>query len=281
MSRRRSRRRRRVAESDDALELFLDAMSNLFGGVVFVAVAVVVLLRLTVPPTAPSVPAPEAVSAATVRAEIADLRTLLSALGPAPEPAEVPPAPDQPPRPPAVPLESIQDQVARATAQQRTLTERLAQVRDQLLDAQKKLNEARERSPHRLRLPRFRASTLQEFPVLLRDGRLVPIFLTDARGPTTRPNAPQLDIDADALTVAPRPGAGVSLGDDATARAALARLVAPLDPTRHFVALAVWPDSFAAAETARDFLAQRGFEYGLTFVADGQAVPFRATGGVQ
>ena len=47
-------RRRSPDETEDALELFLDAMSNMFGGVVFIAVAVVVLLQFTTRAAAPT-----------------------------------------------------------------------------------------------------------------------------------------------------------------------------------------------------------------------------------
>lgn len=295
-------RRSRSREDEDALELFLDAMSNMFGGVVFIAVAVVVLLQFTVRPSPTTAdgldeaPIDEATPRiAAVRAEIEALEGVLAAAGGAVDPSSET-------RPERVRYDTLlaSREAARAevehleaeAARRRVELENVRRVNEAaqldqeqsqsaLAQARAALEEARRRPPQRLRVPRFQQTTKQEFPVLLRAGRLVTVFRAGPGGVTTQLNRAALFIDPEDQTVRGKDRAGLTLGGGAEARALLLERLKPLDPARHYVAIAVWPDSFDEAALLRDTLIDLGFEYGLNFVPKGQGVPFKAASGVQ
>ena len=116
--------------------------------------------------------------------------------------------------------------------------------------------------------------------MLLSGDRLVTVYQPGPDGPTGHLNRSDFTLDRKTQTLRPRLGRGVAV-DAITASHTLAQAFAHLDPDRHFVALAVWPDSFDAAETARDVLIGLGFEYGLHFIPADAGIPFNATSGVQ
>ncbi|MEM7577434.1 MAG: hypothetical protein AAF328_08165 [Planctomycetota bacterium] len=279
--------RRRARElDDDALDLFLDAISNVFGGILFIALAVVVLLQFTVPtpdvvpldPEAVVEPAqaaamPEALEALMLletlpgdgdlvieAAELSDvIQSELQALARL-QNAQAP----------------LRAEAKQAETQSKEAQKDAAQVEQAWVEAQRELERLQSRPTQRVRAARFRPSAKQEVPLMVAAGRVIrPMTAEGSANPAV------LRIDAETQTARPAPGAGTAIEMGQAGDAALTRLLASLDAQRQFLNVAVWPDGFDAARRLRDAAIDLGFEFTLTPVPAGLGVPFNAASGVQ
>ncbi len=283
--------RRRNPESDDALELFLDAISNAFGGVVFIAIVVVILLQFsTATPVQTEVLADPALvvsqlTAEELEAEIATLEALVAEQG-ATDDTGTRPEP-RPPRDTDVleqelaELREVLQETRRAVqvleSERRQEAEQLALLHEQLLEVQEQVEATPQPPTEHRRVGRFRQTDKREVPVMVHDGgRLLPVL-----GAGGGIDTASLVVDAASQSARPRPGAGVWVTDDAAGRRQVAVFLGGRDPARDFIAIAVWPDSFEAATRLRDAAIEMGFDYGLTPVPTGAGVPFNAAAGVQ
>lgn len=285
-------RRTHRQDGEDALELFLDAMSNMFGGVVFIAVTIIILLQFTARPAATSpddrVTTPQE-NAEPLRQEIYTLQDVLASTQ-----TQTLPATESDQQRYAVlksdyetAAQTIQNLISQVESQQnvidsaQTQADELTRLREQieahLLEARKALEDAQSQTPQRLRIPRYQSTTKREFPVLLSSGRLVSVFESTSAQAQGSVNRADLEIDPQNQTVRARPGRGVTI----ESRQTLVERFKHLSPNQHYISLAVWPDSFNEALTVRDTLIDLGFEYGLTFIQADAEIPFRAASGVQ
>ena len=277
--------RRRDDNTQEALELFLDTISNMFGGILFIALAVVVLLQFSVPSPA-AVEAEEiVVDAAALRAEVDALREVIQqrtdtvSQG---EPGEraLLEAALQVERDSSRRIENLSEAITPGIESDRVKlfdTERQrGELQRQLQEAQARLAEALARPPQRLRVAKFRPTGKREVPWMLSAGRLTAVL-----GPDGAVNRKALEIDVTDQSARPRQGSGMLIEKTELTQAELTRRLRSLDPSKDYVALAVWPDAFEEAALVRDTLIDLGFEYGLVFVPEGQGVPFNAAGGVQ
>ncbi|MEM8782965.1 MAG: hypothetical protein AAGE65_08935 [Planctomycetota bacterium] len=279
-------RRRPDDLDDDALDLLLDAISNVFGGILFIALAVVILLQFTVPE--PPSPTPTETTQADTAANPEFSEALLAALDSdasrqdsdasvrrsrlveaiARETEAVRNAQDR---------RDAQEQAAAAAAEQaRTADARQSQLQSQLLEAQRTLDALRNRPTQRVRAARFRPSAKQEIPLMVAAGHVLRPVAADG---SVRRDA--LRMDPQQQTARPAARAGTPISPGAAGDAELTRLLAPLDPARHYLNAAVWPDGFDAARRLRDAAIDLGFDFTLTPVPAGRGVPFNAASGVQ
>ncbi|MEM1109631.1 MAG: hypothetical protein AAGH99_13180 [Planctomycetota bacterium] len=292
------RRGASTQSGNEALELFLDAMSNMFGGVVFIAVIVVILLQFTVltdseteNPT-PGVVATQSYVEA-LREEVEVLRRLANpdrsrnaAINSERQTAAEKIVAEMETLNITVErsrqdLAQLQQQLERERVSSQELQNRRDQLEAQLLEVRTAIDAASARPPDRLRIPRFNQTNKKEVPFLLSGNRLISVFDLSTPGQVGPVKLENLQIDEQGQTVAARPGRGLLIGDSDDGRRSVLSLFSQLDPSSHYVALAVWPDSFSQAVTVRDTLIDLGFEYGLTPIPANGSVPFRAVGGVQ
>lgn len=281
-------RRRRYEDDDGALDLFLDAISNVFGGILFIALAVVVLLQMTVPkpdhPTSDAsddqatAPAPTNAAASlldTIQAQSSDAQPFLSEQRDAAlkKRSRLRDRLDESTAALAESQRAAQDAEAPAAAAEA----RLAELEAELLDAQRTLSELRNRPTQRVRAARFRPTAKREVPVMIAAGGVVFPLGNDGV-----PVPARLVIDDQNQNARPNLEAGTPIpAQAAAADATLTRLLAPLDPRRDYLNLAVWPDGFDAARRLRDTAIDLGFEFTLTPIAADAGVPFNAAAGVQ
>lgn len=124
-----------------------------------------------------------------------------------------------------------------------------------------------------LRVPRERASIKNQVALLLRDGRLRQIFVYDASGAAVRVNRAEVDVAPDDATISPEQFRGGDLiANQDGAVASLNRRLVPFSPTRHYMMIAVWPDSHQAFRHVRDSLVERGYDYQLLLLEEGDNV---------
>ncbi|MFP4145758.1 MAG: hypothetical protein ACLFV3_11510 [Phycisphaeraceae bacterium] len=284
-----SRRSGRGNPLDEALGLFLDAISNGFGAILFIGMLVAVLLQLTgIPPAAPT-PAdapPDAVARNELADELEQLRLRRAMLE-----AQIELYEDAPPEPKAdssaeaadlserveqlrsreTSLEAEQDRLKRQIEQARVRRRELEQQIERIEAA---IDPARQAATQRIRLPRARVTAKQQVPVFLHDGRLILPYEYDPRGEPVAHNTSAAKWSDGNARVRPRPGRGVAIDPDDAGR-----VLGPLerfDPDEAYLELVVWPDSYAEAAALRDALVEAGYDYNLLLMKQGESVPVGA-----
>lgn len=273
-------RRRSSTDPNDALELFLDAISNVFGGVLFVALLVVLMLQMTSKAPAPSEAAEapdvaEQLRALEAAARDADAAAAAELQALTARQAELQAAIDEALRR----TKAAQQRQAELRAALRETAEQMAEARDAARGAEEALHAAKAERDGLVRLPEFHSSPKQEAPWLIAHGRVAPLLQYDAEGNPVGTNTAVIQVH-DGGRVSLKPNAGRPLNPD-NAQTVARDLTRGLSPGRHFVSLAVWEDSFTEAAALRDALVAAGFEYGLVLLQAGETVPTGAQGGVQ
>jgi len=288
-----SRRRK----GDSSLELLLDTICNTFGGVLFVAILLSILLKTSahdVDAKSDSTASPE--NALKLQASLLDATTVRDGLLRALEQQQSQSRLVQPQaeRSTEVLLNgSIQRALllkSQEQARQHLSTSRAAQQATendlQNLDQALKILEAevQERKTALEQevqsrtqvtpIPRLHRSNKREIGLILRFHRL---YSWKRYSPTGAPlglNDADLVIvkeTASDIQVMPKPYAGMPV-DDSTMKNELQTLLAPFDPREEHITLVVWTDSFNECVLVKQALVARGFEYALIPMNEGGRV---------
>lgn len=299
---------RRTSQTD-SLDLLLDTICNTFGGVLFIAILVVILLQLSGEPQ--SAPAQAPVSPDLYRqlqnrhsaaaSELAELRktaasrdTIISEFAPEEIRNLV-----QERREATAQRDELQAKLDDLTAGNLAAAEDIARTRTSNRELQKSLAEAREhrktleRQIEELRNSRVRHMALPvarsnfgkgEVAVVVRYGRVYVWHRYGRFGLRLGLNTDDfVVIDEDevsgAIITQPKPTAGIPLDDtEVTQRNVRARL-GSFSPDDTIIAVVVRPDSFGQFQYLRDTLIEMGFEYRLMPAAEGEAIVDRGGSG--
>ena len=282
--------RRRVAKQD-SLELLLDTICNTFGGVLFIAIMVVMLLaQAGHGPTEPVVPAPspeelearsqelarlsaevfrqqqiQASQAAlvdslvpdTIRELIARRKELLA------EQAQQQAAIDAL----LVQNAELAASVARTQAEIDKVVADLKAAQQQVAEARTLLASEQQARVKDARLPLQReADDKHEIGFILRYGRVYlwhDYDLTLHRTGLNLRDFVVISDEADQLVTRPKPTAGIPLDDTPESRAAIDKLLGRFDCRRFCLATIVRPDSYAAFQHFRNRAIALGYQYRL------------------
>ena len=287
------RRRRGSASS---LDLLLDTICNTFGGVVFMAILVVVLLRMTSETSGDAPPDAErqaALSALESRREesAARLATLRQA---ADQQAKLLAQMTKPENQPALAkldevkrrrdelnrdrldrlgdIGQAQIEINRLAAERESLDRALAELPGKVATLAAELAKEVAARSQAARLPMQRDTEKDEVPLLVRGGRLHSVYLVGDDGSVAFNSAECVEHQGTVREVTTRPGSGVKVDDSDAARHEIDVRLANLEADSFYLAIFVWPDSFTEFRRLKEIVVDRRFEYRL--------VPMRADGKV-
>ncbi|WDI43738.1 hypothetical protein [Bremerella sp. P1] len=284
-------RRRRRSNSADSLELLLDTICNTFGGVLFIAILVVILLRMTgesneekpIESVAPEHFQELQNRLTSVTRELSLLRENRTSQQRLAEKFAEQEVRDQ-----IITRNTLQEefaelereynqQLARNSSQsheiEKTRSENLQtdkdlqQAQDEFEDLQRKIVEERKSRVQEMRSPVVRSSGFKsEVGVILRYGRMY-VWHRYGRGGS------RLGLNTDEFVVVgsqgtsvitqPIPTAGIPLRDDDLSRGRLRERLSQFSPRSNVIAVIVRPDSYRQFNVLRDVLLDEGFEYRL------------------
>ncbi len=276
--------RRHLEES--SLELLLDTICNTFGGVMFIAVLVVILLQLTSREAGQQLPSQSQQSAMAEEAEkLADVRQRLQSLREAKSQqvtlidrygtAEIKAAnADYEARKQVRErLQTARDANLTDNANQQAtvnmLTGEIAALDENLQEAERERIEAKavhdammKLRSRTTRLPMLRPTNKRRAAFFVSMGKLYQAQrLKPGAGFEVNTVHVEEVSDGKETAVVPLPAAGIQLraGQNAACNAALA----DFDPAQHCLTTFVWPDSYTEFGVWRDALVAAGFEYEL------------------
>ena len=298
--------RRRRAAPADSLELLLDTICNTFGGVLFIAILVSLLLRLSGNENAASpedVVSPEELETladewSVASAELASLRRMRASQNElmahfAPEKTRAlvgqrnafDAAGDR-----------LNEQVEQQRLENAQASIRIEQARQEIVAAEKALDlekqkqarldeeieQNRQARTREVRMPVVHAAGIkQEFGIIVRYGRMYLWHKYDQFGNRQGLNTDEFVVveeGTDQITTTPNPTAGIPL-DSETADARIRARLAQFRPRSSYPVIVLRPDSFGQFAALRNTLVAMGFEYRLMLAGDGEVIADRGGSG--
>jgi hypothetical protein len=289
---------RKKSATSDSLDLLLDTICNTFGGVLFIAMLVVILLNMSGHKAA-SVPATEeaqqqmaaakealaqaqseldtirraANEQAKITAQFSDpkVKELLSTMTNSQSKAAIAAANN------AANMQTAaekQEEINRIASDMAALEAALAHAQKQLSAVDSQLKQEKELRTRTVNLPKQKQTSKDQIAFLLQGGRLHGYMRIGTSG-----NPEQDARDTKLVTVGKETfvdvvaGGGVSVNPTGDTTGAVAQKFSGWNPSQHFIAVAVWPDSFEHFPAVRQILVEKGFEYQLLPMPDGTKVP--------
>lgn len=248
------------------MDLFLDAITNTLGVVMFVLLMVVLFGRAEPEPREPN--SPLAAEVRQLREQRDQLAAQVAALPPAGDPQLV-----QRWRAAMQAVSQVQPDLTRLQRELVERTEAVATAERTLAERREALRELQARVADAVQRARTASTDLVRVSRFRQDAR-TPVLMAVSRGALSL-----LRVTADTAQVAP-PTGGEPVPDAAAAQAAVRVLLAGTAPGTHRIELAVWADSFAAAKLVEAALIEQGYDTNPLPIPTGQGLK-AGTGGVQ
>jgi hypothetical protein len=287
---------RRAASSGDSLDLLLDTICNTFGGILFIAMLVVILTNQMSSESAPAEPTAENSRALRkMRGELSDSDAQLTRLRQAvrqkedlerqfadPESREL-----------LTTLHELDDDTTSLITDRNEKLENIAESQADLIESARELErltqmlaEAQLRLEQEQQLlqnetalrsrtsqtPKQRATQKKPAAFFLKEGRLCAVAKKDENGNPV-PNDAEIRIVDDPPNgryVEPIENAGLTVAADGSNAEAIREKLADFDKDQHYLSVLVFKDSFANFEALKNEMIRAGFEYQLVPFPDGE-----------
>ncbi len=283
-------RRRRSSGQDDSLDLLLDTITNAFGGIVFMAILVAILVRVDAPESAESNRESPLESVERLRKK----ESLEARIASASETvAQLETRADQLPPTLASDYSRLQDlerqfeaasalrerltreeaEVAQEVREQASSNENLqiraAELRGEIEEMEERLARETERRTTTSELPRERSTDKRQIAFLFRRGRIVRVTQGFSINATLEPTE-ESRADLIAPGEAYRVGASSGFPQDDLDR--FRAELTGLNPDDDYLAVGIWDDSFESYTALRKLMVEAGIEHSLLVMRDGQAI---------
>lgn len=287
-------------EPESSLELLLDTICNTFGGILFIAILLVILLQMSSPDdlaSAENQPVDQESLNEMRRREVEVRHELDTLRGAAEQLAKQ--AADYADPDLARKLEQLEqrrsdlegrmserlERLGRIAEQQSRaneiadelakLDEELDDVRKEVRDARDKLERERAVRTENAELSRQRQSNKHNVAVVLRYGRLYVWHAYDAQGNRIGPNLDEFAIveeTPERIRLRPLPFAGIPLAESPDLVDRIAHRLNQFSPEKYYVAIAIWQDTFGDFKRCKAALVKLGYQYRLYPAADGNSI---------
>ncbi|HUY34066.1 MAG TPA: hypothetical protein VMV69_15060 [Pirellulales bacterium] len=296
--------RRRGAPAS-SLDLLLDTICNTFGGVLFLAILTVILLQMSgreAENASPEVPRQAELAGLELRREdlAARLKTLRAAadqqdalreqLAPADERELAATLRQLRARRDAVDQRrlTLLGEVSQAQLEINTVSMKLAELDRVLSEDREKLAAAEDALRREVAdrgadagLPVLHDTNKDEIPLLLSAGHLHLVYRLNPDGSVVfNQDDCQLTTSNGQREVSAKPGKGMPIEADGASRQALTAKLAAFEKEDYYLAVFVWPDSFAHFRELKAVMVGQGYEYRLVPLPQGEKVYMGATSNV-
>lgn len=282
---------RRRNSNQDSLDLLLDTICNTFGGVLFIAILVILLLQQTSPTESQGEPAQLTDSESQqivndfqrlqdqlslLRASTAAQDELLSQFS-SPRLKELilqRKALEEDRNTLQTELDATDLEILEKLQRNAELTSQLSQREQMVKEAKATLKDSQEKLQQEIagrtqasKTPVLKSASFKpEVGFIMRYGRIYQWHKYDSLGSRQGLNTDDFIIverSDHQLITAPHPLRGLDLSDHDAAQSSLIATLRRFDPQRHTIVVVVRPDSFHAFSLVRDTLIQQGFDYRL------------------
>lgn len=285
---------RRAASRGDSLDLLLDTICNTFGGILFIAMLVVILTNQMSRDSSPAEPTAENSRALRkMRSELSDSDAKLTKLRQAVRQKEdlERQFADPDSRELLTTLHELDDDtasmitdrneklinVAESQADLIESARELERLTKMLAEAQLRLEQEKQLLQNETALrsrtsqtPKQRATQKTPVVYFLKSGRLCAVAKKDENG-VPIPNEDEVRFVEDAVNgkyVEPIENAGLPIAVDGSNAEQIGEKLSIFDRNQHYLSVVVFKDSFANFETLKNEMIRAGFEYQLILFSD-------------
>jgi hypothetical protein len=290
--------KRRASLEFDSLELLLDTICNTFGGILFLAVLVIMLVHrtgesleqaavqpnLSVQTSLPQDLEQRQSELQSLERAFKEYRSTLAGLETDQVAAQ------------AHRVLNLRNEAAELTARRVEYVRHFASLNEEIAADEKQrqnvsssasvakqtqqslieqLDRERKNRTRTASLPVLRQTTKREFPIIVRFGRLYIPFTAETGLATRKSNLSEfviLDDNGPVIRVTPKPYAGLPINDDDHLLAALRQKLNSIDHDSVYLAIGVWEDSFEQFQILKERIVKLGFEYRLVPIASGEFI---------
>jgi hypothetical protein len=148
------------------------------------------------------------------------------------------------------------------------VADKLSHLTDRIAQLQGELRTSEANRIVKLRFPKERAKTKGAFPVILRHGQIYPLSVDF-------PGLARRFLDEDSIEVTPLPGQGLTLPNHA---ADVHAIIATCMKTDRYVTIYVFPDSFESFRKLKSLMHDANCEYGIEVWEDHEPLRFGSRG---
>ena len=285
-------RKSRSLDASDAFELFLDTISNAFGGIVFISLLVCILLQLsgtaaTVQQVDKTVVAQIGKKLRDLSEEVARLLALHGTLDARIAAAKARGGDDAV----RVKFADLKVQEEKGEKVATGLTTEVNQLKDKIAILKTKVPKeprpAQAAPATEVRVVQGHETLKKQVGILLSGRRMSFVCQYDAQGNPVADNDAEVSVkelkegDAVIRLFQQKPGAGFLIADTPALEQELRKRLAPFtarpgggktERDCHHLMIAVWPDSYRECERLRDAVIRMNFEYGLLLMETGEPV---------
>jgi len=291
--------RRASDQHNESLDLLLDTITNTFGGVLFIAILVTVLLQFTgraheEKHSTSDIETNPLELESELRQTLAERDSLQRALAEQEAMSELFDKPhlrqqfrevsalrrkrDALDRDRLEAIQQItqkQSDVDKTRQELEELEDTLAEAEKEAVRAEQSLRSEVTNRTQTARLPKTKSSSKLSVALVMRYDRL---YFKHKPGGTILSRELNLDdfviIDEDdeTVTITPRPDRGISVDGSDASNNVIARRLSNLDPTIVRLDIAVWEDSFDMFVHTKNIMIERGFDYRLVPIGEGGSV---------
>ncbi len=275
-------------DEQSSLELLLDTITNTFGGILFLAMLVVILLQISSQrQPRPAPPRALVLELATARNDIEALRSRKAELNRAISLQDTLATQLKAPldRQDIDAIRRLREQcrvdsddclaLTKQLVEKQQVVNRLAQTIQDLnkrlelkqqdaARAQDQLEQEINRRTTTAKLPKLHITRKAEIAVVVRYARLYFVHRCATSLHDHRPNLEDMIVlaqDGDSVELTPKPYAGLAIGEGPNWRASLQKRLHDLPAAEAYLAIAVWEDSFASFIPLKNVLVAMGYEY--------------------
>lgn len=287
---------RRAAPSGDSLDLLLDTICNTFGGILFIAMLVVILTNQMSRESSPTEPTAQSSRALrTMRGQLSESDAKLTKLRQAVRQKEdlERQFADPDSRELLTTLHELDDDTTSMITDRNEKLANVAESQAELIDSAREferltqlLAEAQLRLEQEKRVlqnetalrsrtsqtPKQRATQKTPVAYFLKAGRLCAVAKKDENG-TPVPNEDEVRFVEDPVNgkyVEPIENAGLPIAVDGSNSDQIAEKLSAFEKERNYLSILVYKDSFANFESLKNEMIRSGFEYQLVPLPDGE-----------
>jgi len=288
--------KRRAISNSDSLDLLLDAVTNAFGGILFLAILIVLLVsRRSFDESRQTRQEVDAESSSISASQLEEVLQEIEMLETGIREQE---ATLQRLRgknsegiySQILSLQEILNGLQTATANNTASTQslllslrvleqdkaktqlKIEQDRNELTTLKEKLAEIERPEIRMARVPKLRRTAKSEFPIIVRYGRVYLLHKTLSDGYNHSLNTSDFLLikeQSSIVRISPKPYAGLPIDDDQSFADAIGKKIEELNPSRDYLALVVWDDSFQEFNEVRNSIVKLGFDYRIIPIEDG------------
>ncbi len=172
-------------------------------------------------------------------------------------------------------VEETQAKLAEVSSEESALKAKATEITARIEEVKKKIGDKEKAQTRKLRFPKEGALNKRPYFLAIKDGLIYPIYLTTGQ---LFPGVIKRDINSDSYSITLRPGEGWSIPAD---QAKMSNFLSNLETGSDYISLLIYGDdgSFDSFKSLKNLIVNQGLQYGLRVLTAKEPIVFTTKGG--